>query len=521
MKKTAKNVIIIFIFLILGISVVSAGTKATISGCFKTAPYPSSVSLYLWPRIVSADYKWFTPLRTFTASVINGQFELSVDSLEAPSYISFGWMKDQWGQPFESLSLYLLEAGDNIQMTISPAKPMFSTMIESSKGDSLCINCADFSFSGKGAEKYNCRFEMDRLADSLEVQWAEKASKFKISADQPTIQEDLDLRRQYADFCYYRQMKYLDKYREQLTPLVFDLLSADILSKAGYIVSSSVYSVLYKLKKETELLYSRDKSRIAAILQQLDSITLSMDPDMLAGSAAFSKYILTRFSVEEKFNSGESVHAQIRDKYTGELRDRLMIANVLGSGSRWDTGTQEKAERDILHLTVTPFYKELAQRLLNNHKVGSKVYDFALPDSSGNIVRLSDFRGKVVFVDFWFVGCGGCSGYYKEVLKETEEVFRNNEKVVFITISVDVNKKKWLAAVHGGEYTSLHVVNLHTNPLGTNDPVIKQFNVRAYPHPLLIDKEGNIFSDSEKELRAQGVEGLARMINKALAYKAD
>ncbi len=61
---------------------------------------------------------------------------------------------------------------------------------------------------------------------------------------------------------------------------------------------------------------------------------------------------------------------------------------------------------------------------------GSPAFDFELEDLEGNLVHLSDFKGKVVYLDFWGTGCGPCryqienySAKLKERMKGTDVVF--------------------------------------------------------------------------------------------------
>ena len=45
---------------------------------------------------------------------------------------------------------------------------------------------------------------------------------------------------------------------------------------------------------------------------------------------------------------------------------------------------------------------------------GKYAYNFNLPDTLSKRVQLSEFKGKVVFIDFWYTGCTNCVEFYKK-----------------------------------------------------------------------------------------------------------
>ena len=109
--------------------------------------------------------------------------------------------------------------------------------------------------------------------------------------------------------------------------------------------------------------------------------------------------------------------------------------------------------------------------------------DFTLKDANEKDVKLSDLKGKVVLVNFWATWCEGCQveiPWFVEFEKKYE-----SRGLVVIGISMDddgwKSVKPWLEE----KKVNYPIV------IG-NDPLSKQYGLKAMPLTALVDRNGNI-----------------------------
>ena len=76
--------------------------------------------------------------------------------------------------------------------------------------------------------------------------------------------------------------------------------------------------------------------------------------------------------------------------------------------------------------------------------VGAEAYDFAFVDTLGKTVKLSDFRGKLVLVDFWASWCGPC----KALAPVLEELAAEYGDRIYI-YKINTEEEQELAAAFG------------------------------------------------------------------------
>ena len=113
-----------------------------------------------------------------------------------------------------------------------------------------------------------------------------------------------------------------------------------------------------------------------------------------------------------------------------------------------------------------------------------KAPDFELKDGNGQTVRLSDYRGKVVLLDFWATWCGPC----KIEIPWFQEFERQNKDKGFAVIGVAMDDEGWDAVKPFAQQRGIN----YRLVLG-NDKVADLYGgLEALPTTLLIDRGGNI-----------------------------
>lgn len=110
----------------------------------------------------------------------------------------------------------------------------------------------------------------------------------------------------------------------------------------------------------------------------------------------------------------------------------------------------------------------------------------ALPDQKGDTLRLSDFRGKVVLVDFWASWCAPCRVANKGLVKLYSQF--ENKGLVILGVSLDESTEAWQKAIRKDGLKWRQVIDLKA----WDSPVAAVWDVNAIPASFLIDREGNI-----------------------------
>lgn len=114
---------------------------------------------------------------------------------------------------------------------------------------------------------------------------------------------------------------------------------------------------------------------------------------------------------------------------------------------------------------------------------GASLPAATLEDKDGKTYKLSDFKGKYLYIDLWASWCVPCCAEVPHLQKLEKQI--KNKEVQFISISIDKNRKDWL-----GRMEQLHLKGNQFIAVG--DELSAMLNIQGIPHFLIYGKDGKL-----------------------------
>ncbi len=187
---------------------------------------------------------------------------------------------------------------------------------------------------------------------------------------------------------------------------------------------------------------------------------------------------------------------KIDETLRGKIREYTLYNKLLGkihysSGSFQQLNENREKARPYVASLENEYYKQAIEnafaekeKLLYSTQKGQPAPVFTLKNNEEKEYSLSDFRGKVVYIDFWASWCAPCRAEIP-ALKKIHDTYKNDNRIEIIGIAVNDGKKDWLNAIKKDTPQWLQLYD-------ENGLVHRTYNAIAIPKYVLIDKNSNI-----------------------------
>lgn len=133
--------------------------------------------------------------------------------------------------------------------------------------------------------------------------------------------------------------------------------------------------------------------------------------------------------------------------------------------------------------------------------------DFALRSVSDGNIRLSEYYGDVVMLNFWATWCGPC----KQELPVLESLQKKFQRAGFTVLAVNVDSEDVDVSGYLKEFDLSYPVLLDQS-----HSVVKEYNIRAMPGSVFLSRDGEVrhvhlgYQDGDQSKYEQIIEALLK-----------
>lgn len=228
-----------------------------------------------------------------------------------------------------------------------------------------------------------------------------------------------------------------------------------------------------------------------------------------------------RYEMREMEGSELSRSSSFMEKYAGKIKltaARNMVAEFLASNVFMNPEEIDDTNFDAFlgHLaSFAPDFPELvnscrqAYEAFSATRPGAAMPDVTMRGTDGNDIQLSSLFGKVIYMDMWATWCGPC---VQEIpyLEKLVERFKDNENIVFISVSLDDTDEPWLEKL-AGDHPSWPQYWLAPKP---SSEFCGKLNITTIPRFIIVGREGYIADPDAPRPSSEGIdEYLTSIIN--------
>ncbi|MDP9080862.1 MAG: TlpA family protein disulfide reductase [Bacteroidota bacterium] len=177
-----------------------------------------------------------------------------------------------------------------------------------------------------------------------------------------------------------------------------------------------------------------------------------------------------------------------------ELRDWFITKEIMFDFEYNSFDDASDIYKDYITKVKTPRYADSLKSFyvkVQQLKPGNMAPGFSLKNDKGVNISLKSLRGKVVYIDFWGVGCAPCVDEIKNYTAALHKKYKD-KNIVFLNVCVDTDEKTWKQNI-----VSLKVDGSNVIAKGwTKNPVCKQYNINGIPHYIIIGADGKIVNNN-------------------------